>query len=114
MRVKPLFNPTVVAAGTPLLGRIFANVANKKIQQSVIVEIEKNCPGGMANIIKTGFMGNVTEFAAAQVFKKHVASTHGGDEQVGITIIVDIGKRRGDTDSIFQSYTGGIGDVFKL
>ena len=104
----------VIAASPFFVGRVNPDVGHKHVEQSIVVEIEERRSRRMANVIQARLLGDIAEFPATQVFKEHVTHLHGRHEQVGIAIVIQIGKRRGDTNFVVQSHSCGRRDVLKL
>ena len=65
----------------------------------------------MADVPHSRLCGDVAKLAAAQVFEQPVAVAHGGDEQIGIPIVVDVGERAADGDGVRHAEAGRVGDI---
>ena len=68
----------------------------------------------MARVIQPRFRRHVFEAPAAEVLEEMVSVPHRRDEQVGITIVVHVGKRRGHGHLIGKGNSGLVGDVLEL
>src|SRR6266478_134991 len=114
MRGRPVFNAAVIASSPLFVSGVLADIANKEIQQTVIIEIEEDRSSRVTYIVQTGLMGDVAKFAAPKIFKQDVSASNCSDKQVRVAIVIDVGKRSSDTDLVFHSNAGSSGDVFKF
>ena len=90
--------PVPVAAD--FVGRVPADVHEEQIEKSVAIVVEEDGARRMAHVVEPGRRGDVAEPAAASVLEQEVSATNGGDVEIGIAIVVDVGKGRRDADSI--------------
>ena len=67
-----------------------------------------------APLAQAGLRGDVVESSAAEVLEPDVAPSDDGDKQVRQAVLVDVGKRSGDTDLVCESDSRFGGDVLKL
>src|SRR5215471_13122346 len=65
-------------------------------------------------MLKVRCSGNVAKMSVAVVLEKDVPTTDGSDKQVGITVIIDVGKRGRNADATVHSHARVGGDVFEL
>ena len=68
----------------------------------------------MARVADAGGGRDVAERPGAQVFEEMVPVPHGRHEEIGIAVVVDIGKRAPDGDLVRHRYTGIARDVDEL
>src|SRR4029079_3400415 len=59
------------------------------------------------------FRCDVAKTSVPQVFKEHIAASHGGDEQIRITIIIDVCEARRYTDPVFQPHASLLRDILE-
>ena len=67
----------------------------------------------MSDVVKSRGLGDVLEAAVAKVFEQQVAAADRGDKKVRITVIVDIRERGSHADTVFDSHTSLLGDIFE-
>src|SRR5205823_9543050 len=106
MAVKSISDPDVVSAGALSIGGVFAHVANEKIEQSVVVEVEKHNSRRVPHVIHSGLVRDFPELATAQILKERVATADSRDEKIGIAIVVNVGEGGGNTDFLTESDSG--------
>ena len=58
----------------------------------------------MPRVGETRFPGHVPEPALPPVFEQDVPLTHGGDEEVGVAVVVDVGEGGRHTDPVGQAH----------
>src|SRR5439155_22831645 len=99
---------------TFFIERIDPHVHQKQIQQTVVVEVEEDAAGGVANVAKAGLFCHILESALAEIFEKDIAHFHRRHKKVVQAIVVNIRKRSRDADSVFQSNSGLCCDIFEF
>ena len=67
----------------------------------------------MADITDTSALGNVCESPLAIILEEEIAHSHRSHEQVGISVVVEIGKAPGHTDPLRDAQTSLLGDLFE-
>src|SRR5260221_8196082 len=95
----------VISTLTFFIGRINADICQKKIEQPVVVKIKKHRPGRMAHVSETGFHGDIFKLAVSEIFKKDIAHLYRGYEQIRQAIVVNVGKGRAGANAILQAHT---------
>src|SRR5215469_4908535 len=78
---------------------VLADIADQEIEQAVVVVVEEEGPRGVSNHAQSSLVGNVFEVAVPIVFQQHVSATNGGDKEILIAVVVDIGEGRGYANS---------------
>ena len=68
----------------------------------------------MPDVVQSRRRGDVAEAALAVVLEQHVAAANRRDVQIGIAVVVDVGKRGRDADLARDRHAGGRRDVLKL
>src|SRR5579863_9656271 len=68
----------------------------------------------MSYEVKSGLFGDVFEMTFAVILEQHVSAQDRRDEEVLITVIVDIGERSGYADPIRQANSSILRDVPEL
>jgi len=97
-----------------LVGCVSADVAHQEIEQAIVVVIEEKGARGMRGSGDASFAGDVAEVPVAVVFEEQIAAAHGGHEQVGVTVVIDVRKSGGDADKPRDAYARLRGDVLEL
>src|SRR5438105_3743699 len=64
--------------------------------------------------VKSRLRGDVLELSAAQISKKLIAHFHGGHEQIGFAVIVDVGERGRDRDFVGEANSGRGSNVLEF
>ena len=65
----------------------------------------------MARVAEAELVGGVGESPFAVVAEQRVAAAHRGDEQIGVAVVVEIGKGGGNADAVAEGDTGVSGDI---
>ena len=68
----------------------------------------------MARVPETRLRADVPEDPGPVVLKQHIAPANGGDVQVCVPVIVDIGKRSGHADVLLDTDPGPLRDVLEF
>ena len=68
----------------------------------------------MADVAEAGRRGDVAEVAVAVVLEQHVAAAHGGDVEIRVAVVVDVGERGRHADLPGDRHAGRRGDVLEL
>ena len=103
----------VVAARSLLVGGVDADVADEEVEQAVAVVVEEDRTGGVPDVPHARRRGDVAEPAAAHVLEQAVAVAHRRDEQIGIPVVVDVGKGAPDGDRVVHAEPRLVGDVLE-
>src|SRR5688572_23992002 len=74
----------VKTTGAFLFQREFANVSDKEIQQTIIVEVKEHDARTVAGVIDAGGNRNILEFAGPVVSEKAVSHADSGYKEIGI------------------------------
>src|SRR5262249_52753548 len=98
----------VVAAGE--LARVIDEAADEQVQATVVVVIEPHGARSPARQAQTGFRGHISECAVAVVVIKN-ATTVGGDEEVGVTVVVVIAHGYAHPEGGPGADAGFLGDI---
>ena len=101
----------VIAAGTLHIACVHAHVGDEEIEQAIPVVVEEDRAGGVAHVANPRLCGDIAEPAAAHVFEQAIPVAHGGHEQVGIAVVVDVGERRRDRHVVRHRHARLVGDV---
>src|SRR6185503_12479833 len=67
--------------------------------------------GRMTDVPDARLGGDVTKLASTNVLEQPVPVTDRGDEEVGVTVVVDVGEGTGDADRVRHAEVRAIGDV---
>ena len=82
-----------VARGRSGLGGIAADVDQQEIDAAIAVVVEEDrSRRRMADVAQAGGGGDVAEAALAVVLEQHVAAAHGGDVEIDVAVVVDVGE----------------------
>ncbi len=103
-----------VAAAPALLGRVHADVDEKEIEQTVVVVVEEDGAGGVADIVEARFLRDVPEVALPVVLEEDVSAAHGRDVKVRISVVVDVGERGRHADPVLHGDACRLSDVDEL
>ena len=68
----------------------------------------------MTDVAEARLLGRISESAVAVVDEQAVGASHGRHEEIGISVVVDVGERRADADLAGDPDAGGPGDVVEL
>ena len=68
----------------------------------------------MTDVAEARLLGRIGESAAAVVDEQAVATSDGRHEEVGISVVVDVGERRADADLAWDPNASRPGDVVEL
>src|SRR5580704_5419554 len=93
---------------------INADIADEQIDQTIVIVVKEESPGGMSNQIKASFMRNVLEMAMAIVLEENITFVHGGYEEILMPGVVDIAERGGNADAVLQAHAGLLRNVLKF
>ncbi len=106
----------VIAIGrlaTEDLGGIASDVDQKEIELPVAVVVEEDRRRGMAGVPGAGGCRDVAEMSSPIVLEEHVAAADGRHVEVWVTVVIDVGKRRGRADAALDRHACRRRDVFK-
>ena len=95
---KASVRPTNAPSGRRCRRCVLADVAHVQIEQAVVVVVEEHRARRVADVIHAGRFRNVLEMAEAVVLEQHVAFADRRDEEVLVTVVVDVGERGGHAD----------------
>src|SRR5271166_1664336 len=93
---------------------VLSDVQHQQIEQPIMVVIEENSSGGMRGPVDARFARDVAEVSVAVVFEKHIAATHGGNEQIGVSVVIDVSKSGGDADAARHADACFLRDVLEF
>lgn len=97
-----------------MIAAVSAHIADKQVNQPVVIEIEKHWSGGIGNKIYPGALADVCEMAVSIVFEQNISASDCRDEEVFCSVVIDVGKRRAYTDAAGQRDSGLFSDVFEF
>src|SRR5262249_28452130 len=83
------------------------------VQQSVVVEVEKDGGLRVSDVRESGLRGDVFEGAVALVAEEDVAAARAGDEEVEVAVVVVIHEGGGDAHAIAEADAGFVGDFLE-
>ena len=92
MAVEGVGYPDILAVRPLFVGGVLADIADQKIEQAVVVVVEKKAPEEWATRSRPGFLGDIFEMSVAVVLEQCVAAANGCDEQILVAVVVDIGE----------------------
>src|SRR5580658_4425014 len=114
MAKKAVFKGNILAIGALSIVGVHADIADEKIEESIVIVIEEERSRGMGHQAEAGFFGNIMEVAVAIVLEEDVAAANRGDKQILAAIVINIGKRRAHADASRQTDAGLLCDVLEL
>ena len=79
-----------------------------------MVVVEEHRRRRVADVVEAGCRGDVLEVALAVVLEQHVAAAHGGDVEIRVAVVVDVGERGRDADLAGDRDAGRRRDVLEL
>ncbi len=79
-----------------------------------MIEVEEDRARGVADIVDARLLGDVLEVPLAVVHEEVVPLADGGDEEVRMTVVVDVGEGGGDADLVLEPHPGLRGDIAEL
>ena len=68
----------------------------------------------MPRVVQSRCGGHVLELPLAVVLEQHVAAAHGGDVEIGVAVVVDVGERRRHADLAVHRNARRSRDVLEL
>src|SRR5262249_35055378 len=101
----------VCTAAPFFISGVATNIADVQIQQAVVVVVEEDSTRGMTDVVNSGRLGNVPEMTSPIIFEQDIAAANCCNEEVLVSVVVDVGKRGCDADTIGECDTGRCGDV---
>ena len=93
---------------------VTAHIANQEVEQTVAVIVEEDGAGRMRGQVHACLPGDIPESSVSVVLEQHIAASNRGDEQVRITVVIDISEGRADADPARNSRTRLAGHVSEL
>ena len=113
MPFEAVLHADEIAAVTLLVSRVTTDVAHEQIKPPIVVIVEEQRARRMPHVADASARRDIPEATLAEVFKQDVTDTNRRDEQIRISIIVEVTKGRPNAHSILQAHTSSLGDVLK-